>query len=92
LTKTDDNQASEFFRVDRNDVGSVNGEARAGAAPLAEERVRLRGLALGALAAASISTDRVGLQVLFLLIGSMIVAFVLYTFATGKKLFKPQRG
>jgi len=55
-------------------------------------RVFAVNVALAALAAGSISTDRVGLQVLFLLIGSMIVTFALYAFATGKKRFKPQRG
>ena len=55
-------------------------------------RVFALNVALAALAAASISTDRVGLQALILLIGATIVTFVLYTFATGKKLFKPQRG
>jgi hypothetical protein len=48
-------------------------------------------VALAALAVASINVDG-GLQVLFLLIGSMVVTSVLYAFSTGKNRFKPQRG
>jgi UDP-N-acetylmuramyl pentapeptide phosphotransferase/UDP-N-acetylglucosamine-1-phosphate transferase len=52
-------------------------------------RVFAVNVALALLAVASVNTDRSGLQLLLLLIGLVLVALVLHSFARGKKAAKP---